>query len=217
MAFVYGTLDDRQTNAAREVAEHFRNRWSGSTRYPVLADTAAPRSLASTHSLFLVGNRDTNFFIKELDAALPLGIDGGGVRAGGTRLTGDTELGFIAVYPNPASPEHYVVVLEAVSAAGLWRAMSLPLALPDFIVFDSGLAPAAGQQVLGDARVLGGGYFDRRWALPPSFGDALVGGATIPAASAVPAVPSALRIPSSAAGAPSSSDAGSAPARDPRR
>ncbi|HEX3596449.1 MAG TPA: alpha/beta hydrolase-fold protein, partial [Polyangiaceae bacterium] len=137
MAFVYGTLDGRQTNAAREVAEHFRNRWSGSTRYPVLADTAAPRSLASTHSLFLVGNRDTNFFIKELDAALPLGIDGGGVRAGGTRLTGDTELGFIAVYPNPASPEHYVVVLEAVSAAGLWRAMSLPLALPDFIVFDS--------------------------------------------------------------------------------
>ncbi|HEX4336722.1 MAG TPA: alpha/beta hydrolase-fold protein [Polyangiaceae bacterium] len=220
MAFVYGTLDSRQTSAAREVAEHFRARWSGDTRYPVLADRAVSADLASTHSLFLVGSRDSNLLVRKLDASLPLGMDGGAVRAGRARVTGDGELGFIAVYPNPENTGRYVVVVEAATAAGLWRSMSLPLALPDFIVFDSGLAPAAGQQVLGDARVLGGGYFDRSWTLPPSFGDVLVPGgvprAPVPALPA-PAAPSAPRTPSSAAGAPPASGGGTVQATAPRR
>lgn len=173
LAFVYGTLDDRQTNAAREVAEHFKNRWAGDTRFPVLADRAAPKGLGVTHSLFLIGGRDSNLLVRELDASLPFGIDGGVVRAGRQRLTGDGELGAAFVYPNPKNPDRYVVVVEAVSAAGLFRAESLPSQLPDFIVFDSGLARAAGQQVLGDARVLGAGYFDRNWVLPARFGDVL--------------------------------------------
>jgi hypothetical protein len=181
LAFIYGTLDDRQTNAAREVAEHFRNRWAGDTRFPVLADRAVPKRLFATHSLFLVGSKDSNLLVRELDASLPLGIDGGAVRAGRARLQGDGELGAVFVYPNPKNPDRYVVILEAVSAAGLYRAESLPSQLPDFIVFDSGLAPAAGQQVLGDARVLGAGYFDRSWALPSSFGDATVPGFPRPA------------------------------------
>jgi hypothetical protein len=176
LAFVYGTLDDRQTNAAREVAEHFKSRWAGDTRFPVLADRAVPKRLLATHSLFLVGSKDSNLLVRELDASLPLGIDGSAVRAGRGRLAGDRELGAAFIHPNPKSPEHYVVVVEAVSAAGLYRAESLPSQLPDFIVFDSGLAPAAGQQVLGDARVLGAGYFDRSWALPASLDDVTVAG-----------------------------------------
>ena len=121
LAFVYGTLDERQTNAAREVAEHFRARWSGDTRFPVLADSATPRSLPSTHSLFLVGSRTSNRLVRELDASLPFGIDGGAVRAGRVRLPGDAEAGFIAIYPNPLNPSRYVIVLEAVTAAGLFR------------------------------------------------------------------------------------------------
>jgi hypothetical protein len=176
LAFVYGTLDARQTNAAREVAEHFKSRWSGDTRFSVFADRAAPKNLFATHSVFLVGSKDSNLLVRELDASLPLGIQGGAVRAGRAELRGDAELGAAFVYPNPKNPERYVVIVEAVSAAGLWRAQSLPSQLPDFIVFDSGLAPAAGQQVLGEARVLGAGYFDRSWALPSSFGDAKVAG-----------------------------------------
>jgi predicted esterase len=171
LAFVYGTLDPTQTRAAREVAAQFRARWAGSTRFPLLSDIAIPADLASTHSLFLVGSKDSNALVRGLDQDLPLGIVDGAVRAGSARLVGDAELGFACIYPNPKNPARYVVVLEAVSVAGLFRALSLPSQLPDFIVYDSALAPAAGQQVLGEARVLGAGYFDRNWAFPPDFSD----------------------------------------------
>ncbi|HEX7672076.1 MAG TPA: alpha/beta hydrolase-fold protein [Polyangiaceae bacterium] len=171
LAFVYGTQDPAQTRATREVAAHFRARWAGSTSFPLLADTSVPADLAKTHSLFLVGSRDSNAVVRELDSELPLGISDGAVRAGASRLTGDGELGFACIFPNPRNPARYVVTLEAVTAAGLFRSMSLPGQLPDFIVFDSALAPAAGQQVLGEAHVLGAGYFDRSWALPQDFSD----------------------------------------------
>ncbi|HVW28975.1 MAG TPA: alpha/beta hydrolase-fold protein [Polyangiaceae bacterium] len=216
LAFVYGTLDARQTNAAREVAEHFRARWSGDTRYAVLADRAVPRALGRTHSLFLVGSKDSNLLVRELDAALPFGIEHGAVRAGRALLPGDPESGVVFIYPNPENPERYVAVLSAVSAAGLFRAMSLPLQLPDFMVFDSRLAPAAGQQVLGDARVLGGGYFDRYWALPRSLADVLLPGVSPAAPTATSAAPSERRSPSSDVRAPPASKDGSAPARGPR-
>jgi predicted esterase len=171
LAFVYGTLDPSQTRAAREVAEHFRSRWSGSTRFPVLPDTDVDADLVLTHSLFLVGSRASNRVVRDIDPQLPFGIDGTSVRAGSARVVGDPELGFACVYPNPRSSSRYVVLLEAVNARGLYRALSLPLQLPDFIVFDSGLAPAAAGQILADARVLGAGYFDRNWGVPARFVD----------------------------------------------
>jgi pimeloyl-ACP methyl ester carboxylesterase len=213
LAFVYGTLDAKQTSATKEVAEYFRSRWAGDTRYALVADRALQRTLARTHSLFLVGSKESNSVVRELDAALPFGIANGAVRAGHTLLPGDAEAGFICIYPNPQSPGRYVVVLSAVNAAGLFRAMSLPQQLPDFIVFDSRLAPASGQQVLGDARVLGGGYFDRRWALPDKLGDVLLPGVVPWAPSAQPAAPSERRTPSSDVRAPPVSTDGSAPAR----
>src|SRR5260221_6136979 len=71
LAFVYGTLDPRQTRAAREVAEHFRTRWSGNTELPVLADAAFVPQLAATYSLFLVGSKRSNRLVRDLDSALP--------------------------------------------------------------------------------------------------------------------------------------------------
>jgi hypothetical protein len=81
-------------------------------------------------------------------------------------------VGAIFIHPNPRQPERYVVVVEAPRAPGIWRALSLPALLPDFVVFDAGLAPAAGQQVLGSARVLAAGFFERDWAVPKDFRDA---------------------------------------------
>jgi predicted esterase len=171
LAFVYGTLDPAEERAAREVALFFRARYSGNAEYPVFADVAAPKDIARTHSLFLVGSKDANRLVRDLDGELPLGISGGAIRAGGVRLGGDAETGFACIYPNPESPSRYVVLVEARDARGLFRSMSLPLNLPDFIAFDSGLAPAAGQQVLGAARVLAAGYFDSRWSLPADLSD----------------------------------------------
>jgi hypothetical protein len=61
--------------------------------------------------------------------------------------------------------------VTATGARGMWRALSLPQLLPDFMVFDAGLAPAAGQQVLGAATVLAAGFFDNDWALPKDLRD----------------------------------------------
>jgi len=54
---------------------------------------------------------------------------------------------------------------------GLYRSLSLPMQLPDFIVFDSGLAPSAGQQILAEGKALAAGYFDRDWNLPGDVSD----------------------------------------------
>lgn len=174
LLFVYGTLDPSQTRAAREVAEHFRARYSGDARFDVLADVAVTPSLLRSRSLFLVGSSASNAVLRDLDRSLPFGVTNGGVRLGQKVVTGDAELGVAGIYPNPLNPVFYAVVVEASNARGLYRAMSLPLELPDFVVFDSGVAPAAGQQVLGEARVLGAGYFDATWALPADTADVIV-------------------------------------------
>lgn len=203
LAFVYGTLDPAESAATREVAEHFRGRWSGSTQFPLVADVAVTPELMETHSLFIVGSRTSNAVVRDLDALLPLGIDGSRVRFGDQLVTGDPELGFACIFPNPKAKDRYVVTLEAVNARGLYRSMALPMQLPDFIVFDSALAPAAGQQVLGGARVLGAGYFDRSWALPPALADVIaMPPGRDPSTWTPPASASERRTPAAGAGAP---------------
>jgi hypothetical protein len=155
------------------VAEHFRARYSGDARFPVVADVALSKDLASSHSLFVVGSAASNALLKSLDAALPIGVTLNGMRLAGRVVGGDAELGAIFAYPNPKNPTRYVVAVEAGDARGLYRAMSLPLQLPDFVVFDSKVASAAGQQILGDAQVLAAGYFDRAWALPLDVADVI--------------------------------------------
>jgi hypothetical protein len=49
--------------------------------------------------------------------------------------------------------------------------MSLPSLLPDFIVYDDGLAPARGQQLLSGGVARAGGFFDNDWALPADISD----------------------------------------------
>jgi predicted esterase len=170
LTFVYGTLDPSETLVARKVAEHFRARWSGNARFPVLADALVPAPRGRNY--FLVGSRASNSVVRDLDSRLPFGIDGQVVRLGSHRIPGDAELGLCAVFPNPDDPAHVVVVVEGRGVQGLVRSMSLPGQLPDFIVFDSALAPAAGEQVLGSARVRAAGYFDRTWGVPPQVADA---------------------------------------------
>jgi hypothetical protein len=192
LTFVYGTLDPTESLVARKVAEHFRARWSGNARFPVVADTfvAAPRG----RNYFLVGSKASNRVVRDLDSRLPFGVDGSVVRLGSHRISGDAELGFCAVFPNPDDPAHVVVVVEGLGVQGLVRSMSLPGQLPDFIVFDSGLAPAAGEQVLGSARVRAAGYFDRAWGVPLQVADApLPASGPFSAAAKVPAFAWELR------------------------
>ena len=64
------------------------------------------------------------------------------------------------------------MVITGTDAAGIWRALSLPQLLPDFLVYDAALEPAAAEIVLGaDAQVIAGGFFDQEWKLPADIED----------------------------------------------
>lgn len=218
VAFVYGTLDPSQTRVAREVAKHFAARWAGSARFPVLADVGVPTALWHSHALFLVGSRTSNLLVREIDGELPMGIEGKTVRLGSSRIGGDDDLGFACIFPNPRTPTRYVALVEAVSVRGLLRSMDLPQAIPDFIVFDSRVSKAAGQQVLGEASALAAGYFDRHWSFPASFADSIL----VPAGADVQALSeqefaSELRTRAAALKALRAKGAGSAPAEALRK
>lgn len=172
LAFVYGTLDPATTRANREVARAFaRVGWGVDIHYPVLADRDVPPSLERDHSLFLVGSARDNLLVRAIDVKLPVHVKGDALTLGTHRYQGD-DVGAIFIYPNPQQPDRYVVVVEGVTARGVWRALSLPHLLPDFLVYNAGLAGAATEQVLGsNAHVLAGGFFDRMWRVPARVAD----------------------------------------------
>src|SRR5690606_22603103 len=106
--------------------------------------------------------------LQAVEDALPIGIGGAKLRVGARRLGGPAS-GATFILPNPRQPDRYLVVITGTDAAGIWRALSLPKLLPDFIAYDVRLGPAASEQVLGDAEVLAAGFFDAAWQLPSSF------------------------------------------------
>lgn len=171
LAFVYGTLDPSTARANREVAEQLAKvRFGEDIHYPVLADRDVDPELERTHSLFLVGTAADNLVLRSLDSRLPVHVKRGALYLGKHRYTG-SDVGAIFIHPNPRYPDRYVVAVEAVGPAGIWEALSLPRLLPDFIVYDDGLAAASGQEVLGFAHVLAGGFFRRDWSLPAKVAD----------------------------------------------
>jgi hypothetical protein len=49
----------------------------------------------------------------------------------------------------------------------VWRARFLPELIPDFVVYDDGIAPARGRVILGRyARVLCAGFYDSNQRVP---------------------------------------------------
>jgi predicted esterase len=177
LLFVYGASDPTQTRANEEVARQWAAiRWGVSVEYPVMSDAeffARGESLANERALFLVGNARSNAVVRALDARLPIHVDGDAIVMGGERYTG-RELGAAFIRPNPERPDRYVVVVEGTSALGTWRSLSLPDLIPDFVVYDAGIAPSRGQMILGSGSVEAAGFFTNAWELPPIVKDPLV-------------------------------------------
>lgn len=176
LLFVYGAADPSVARANEEVARAWAQiRYGVTVRYPIMSDAeffAANQPLANDRSLFLVGNARSNRVVRELEAGLPIRIDGESVLVGSERFTG-RELGAAFVRPNPKRPDRYLVVVEGVDAPGTWRSLSLPDLLPDFIVYDVSVAPARGQVLLGAGMARAAGFFQNDWSLPATIADPL--------------------------------------------
>jgi hypothetical protein len=180
LLFVWGASDPEQARANEDTAKAWAKvRWGVDVDYPVMSDTefyARGEAVANERALFLVGNAKSNRVVRELEPGLPIRIEGGDVVVGGKHLSpksGDgqfSQLGAAFVWPNPQRTDRYVVVVEGVGPLGTWRSTSLPDMLPDYIVFDEGVAPARGQLLLGGASVRLGGYFGKEWELKDAAG-----------------------------------------------
>ena len=184
--FVWGDDDPTQSRANEEAAHAWsRVRPGVRVAYPLLSDReffARGEAVANDRCLFLVGNARSNRVVRELESQFPIRVDGQDialVRAPDGDADPSTEripslasppwasqLGAVFIVPNPLRPSRYVVVVEGVGAFGTWRSLSLPDLLPDYVVFDGGVAPARGSTVLGAARLRAGGYFANDWRLP---------------------------------------------------
>lgn len=171
LAIVYGASDPEQTRVNRQVAEALAAIRPGvDVRYPILRDLDGEPP--ADRSLILVGNARSNAVLRALEPSLPIRVAGGAITFAGRTFTGP-ELGAAFVVPHPKGGGRYLLVVEGATALGTLRALSLPELLPDFVIWDARLAPARGQQVLGDATVLAAGNFDARWRPPATIGDPL--------------------------------------------
>lgn len=171
LVFSFGTGDPRTTRANREVATALSRRHGPEVGYRVVADTELDEATLKNHSVVAVGTRRDHALLTQIAAKLPIRDDGTALVAGPHRFA-SPGTGAIFIHPNPAAPTRYVVVVTAVDAAGIWRALSLPQLLPDFLIYDDHLGPAAAEIVLGrDARALAGGFFGWDWQLPAEIAD----------------------------------------------
>ena len=169
LLFVYGTLEPRTRRSNREIAQNWADGGNGVTfDYPVIADTDLTERQLHDASLFLVGTEQDHLLLKRWREQLPIGSDRSRLRLGDS-VFDYPQVGALFIYPNPEGP-HYVVVLTAPSLAGLWKSLSLPKLLPDYIVWDERLAPAAGRQLLGAVPAVAAGLFEEDWSLPAGAG-----------------------------------------------
>ncbi|MDP9152374.1 MAG: alpha/beta hydrolase-fold protein [Myxococcota bacterium] len=183
--FVWGASDPLQSRANEETARSWAHIHPGvRVDYPAMSDTdfyELGEAVANDHALFLVGNARSNRVVRELEPSLPIRVEGEEVvfamrdgsttrippHADGTVSPADrSQLGVAFIQPNPRRIDRYVVIVEGVGPLGTWRSTSLPDILPDYVVYDEGVAPARGQLVLGAASVRAAGYFANDWSLP---------------------------------------------------
>jgi hypothetical protein len=189
LTFVYGAGSPRTARANRELANAFAERYGGSARYPVIPDSGA---IPSTGAMFLVGSPADHALLRRFGKRLPITVDGAALVLGNRRYEA-RDVGALFVWPNPDDPSRALVVLTAPSPNGIWRAKCLPKLLPDFVVFDRRVAAAAGEQILGPAKVLAAGFFNERWSGPELIE---------PASSASSSAPPTAKPPADAAAPP---------------
>ncbi len=174
LVFVYGTGSPETVGANREVARAFAApQGTNDGAYPLVSDV---EYLSGGHwdaVPILVGNSTDHALLAKWHNRLPWSTDSRSIRFGGREFKGE-KLGALFVYPNPESPGRLIGVITAPTADGIWQSLSLPYLLPDFFVFDSRVAPASGEPILGrHGHVLAAGFFNEDWSLPNQLNDPL--------------------------------------------
>jgi poly(3-hydroxybutyrate) depolymerase len=169
LVFVYGTQVAGLRAVSEAVARSFAQMRGGThVNFPVMSDEQylKERGPAAAEPLFLVGTAASNKVLASL-AGLPFSVEDNAIVAAGntTRATG-SGIGATFTFPNPRAPDVPLVVVTGTDAEGIFRALSLPDLLPDFVIYDEALAASRGETVLANGKVRAAGFFSRTWQLP---------------------------------------------------
>ena len=171
IAHVYGTADAALAPQLRRSAERGARGWPlwlWRVDQPVVADTEVDEALMRTHHLVLYGTPGANSLLSRMEGRLPIRIDAAGVSVGDKRFTG-AGVGTKFVYPNPLSPDRYVIVQAGPTIDGVNGGHNLPDFLPDYVVYDAKTTRTRPRLLFAaNQRPLVQGYFDAQWRLDPS-------------------------------------------------
>jgi predicted esterase len=172
LIFVYGSGKPDTIGTNLNVARALASPQGGADYdYPVVSDREFMSTRKDDVVPILIGNSSDNLLLAHYAAQLPVKVGEKTILVGGHTYSGE-RLGALYVYPDPDDPSRIVGVITAPEPSGIWQALSLPSLLPDFIVYDSQVTPAAGEIILGRrGRVLAAGYFNNDWSLPARLND----------------------------------------------
>jgi hypothetical protein len=170
LVFVVGTQDPELTEAHRLVAKAMASVRRGVIiDYPIVDDTALDPTVAASSSLVLIGGPRANSWTAKADAKLPIHVAPGSVVVGKKSMENaalSAVFVFASPFAGPAQPRSIVVAAGASLEATL-RLPALPELVPDWVIFDRDVLPAAGAQLLTPGKYVAAGMFDEAWGLSP--------------------------------------------------
>ncbi len=145
---------------------HWRQQFRGQAR--VKDDTAVTAEDMANHNLVLWGDPDSNAVIKKFSGSLPINWDDREIRVGSRKFPAEHHAA-IAIYPNPLSPNRYIVLNSSFTYREydyLNNARQVPK-LPDWAIVDVRTPPNS----RFPGKVVDADFFDERWQLKPARAD----------------------------------------------
>ncbi len=172
MVHVYGTQNPDHQRALERAAQRGARGWplwSWDLKQDVVADTEVDEAMMRGAHLVLYGSPGDNAVLERIAGALPIRADENGIivgRGDSPRRFDGRDVGARFVYPNPLSPDRYVLVNTGVSPEVVSAGNRLPEFLTDYIVYNGRTIPRRQARVQARNRALAEGYFDGQWSLP---------------------------------------------------
>jgi predicted esterase len=169
MVHVYGTQRAENTAELEKLAKKGAKGWPmwlWTVDQEVIADRNVTPELARSAHLVLYGTPGDNSVLDRIAAKLPVRVEGEQVLLGAQKFSGKG-VGTKFVYPNPESPERYVIVMTAPTIDGVRRGNNLPDFVPDYTVYDA-TSTGSRPRLVPQKAPLARGFFDAHWQLPPA-------------------------------------------------
>lgn len=161
---VPGTLgDNATTDACREEAERYsREEWRSRQHVDCLvkSDRQITPEDRRDANLILLGGPDVNRIAREFAPALPVTFDREGSAIDGRRVAGESS-GLAFVYPSPANPARYVLVVSASTGGGFKGILSILRMDFDYYVFDADTGRTGKWRDAQTSPLFG--FFDQKW------------------------------------------------------